>query len=85
MQDDEERDRRIETLTDAIADAHRAAAEAHRAAAGADARISRLAEQQEITGQRVALLADDIATLSRLMRQHLIVDHDYPTIEDDDA
>lgn len=54
---DDERDARIDTLTDAIAD----------------------------TNHNVAALTADVASLARLMRQHLIQDHGYPEVGDDDA
>lgn len=60
---DDERDARIETLTDAIADTNRAVAETSRIAAE--------------TSRVVASLAGETAFLQRLMRTHLVVDHGY--------
>lgn len=64
---DEERESRIETLTDAVAATNRNMGAA-------------IAE----TNRAVAALTADVASLSRLMRAHLIHDHGYPEIDDDD-
>jgi hypothetical protein len=53
---DDERDARIETLSDGIAD----------------------------TNRNVAILTRDVLSLTRVMRAHLIHDHGYDDLGDDD-
>lgn len=66
---DAERDARIDTLTDAIADTNRA--------------VMALAVNGERTESNVTKLTANVDGLMWIMRQHLIVDHGYPEPEDD--
>lgn len=72
---DDERDARIETLTDAIAETNRAVNVLTTNVTSLTAGVAAL------TGD-VAALTADVASLSRLMRTHLVEDHGYPDIDD---
>lgn len=79
---DGERDQRIETLTDAIAETNR----------NLGHRIEQLAiEVAENSRTVTALLAvaaitnGNVNTLTELVHLHLHVDHDYPDLDDDDG
>lgn len=78
---DEERDARLESLLDAIADTNRTVAALSADTSNA---IAALAARQETTDRQLALLTTDIASLARLMRQHLVIDHGYPEIDETD-
>lgn len=74
---DDERDARIETLTDAIAETNRAVNALTTNVASLTGNVASL------TGN-VTSLTGDVASLSRMMRTHLVEDHDYPDIDDDE-
>lgn len=87
---DDERDARIETLTDAIAATNRGlndlrvqVAETSR---GLDDLRGQVADTNAAIGQTSTIaagLAADIASLARLMHSHLAHDHNYPEVDDD--
>lgn len=79
---DDERDARMETLTDAIADAHRAAADAQRAAA--DAQRSAADAQRSIVAldERMVVMVNSVTTLADLFERHLRRDHGYGEPDD---
>lgn len=86
---EEERDARMETLTDAIADAHRAAAEAQRAAAeaqraAADAQHAAADAQRSIVAldERMIVMVNSVTTLTELFDRHLRRDHGYGEPDD---
>lgn len=91
---DDERDARMETLTDAIADAHRAAAEgrraaadAHRVAADAHRSIAVLSGKVDVMVDTVTenntVITRRIDTLSEIVHLHLQIDHGYPALPPD--
>lgn len=82
---DDERDARIDTLTDAIADTNRNVNAIAGQVASLAGQVASLADAQAVTERHITLLASDITSLARLMRQHLRDDHGYPEIGDDDA
>lgn len=81
---DDERDARIETLTDAIAETNRAVNVLTTNVTSLTADVASLTSDVTSLTAGVTSLTGDVASLSRLMRTHLVEDHDYPDIDDDE-